>query len=220
MLVLFKLVDQRHREVFHRDFAFAGGIDQQLVVADAEFAGAGAGHEHGGRGNHGPVERGLFAQRVKEFARGCGFGLVFGGEVGGIDHVDAAARHLQAAGAADHQQALGMGLFDGIEQGCGVQPLEPDRQQHRVIAAHGMGQRGGVGEVGGLDGEAGLGFDLAGAAGAAGAAGDGGHFMAAREGFGGEAGADVAGGAEDGDVHVLVPCDLLVGRRYAGAKHC
>ena len=77
------------------------------------------GLQQGGRREIGPVERRFIAQFVAQIAHRLRAGADIFRELRRI-HQFNAGRHFQAAGAADHQQALDAGLFDRGEDLLGA----------------------------------------------------------------------------------------------------
>jgi len=108
VLGLLDLVDDRHRQVFQRDSGRSLRAHQHLVAADAECAGALARFEEDGRRYERPVQSRFPLQEIQCLSRPARAPFVLGGKVRRIDQLHA-RRHFQAAGTADHQQALHAG---------------------------------------------------------------------------------------------------------------
>ena len=125
-------------------------------------------------------------------------------EVLGVDQLDA-GRDIEAAGAADHQEALhARGGDPGVDRLRALQEIVVDLRvgpagvvggDHGIGALHGGGDGGGVGDVGLDHGETGARRELRRGA------GERGDGMAAGEGFVEDGGADIAGGADQSDLH-------------------
>ncbi|MNS75070.1 hypothetical protein D3C72_1085700 [compost metagenome] len=110
-----------------------------------------------------------------------------------------AGRHEQAARATHYQQALdpsGLHRIDDLRR-LGLQ--EPHGADDGIVARQGGGQGSAVGHIYIACCHAGAVRQ------AAGLAGEGGHGVAAAQCFVGQAGAHVAGGADDGDLHGCCP---------------
>ena len=182
-------------------------VDEQAVLAGAVLARALARLEHRRRAHVGPVDVGRRrAVDVQRLGLGQRVGLPLLAEVVGVEDAHAGG-DLEAAGAAQHDQARDARARESLEQGArrGRQRLgrlaeaRADGADGEVVAAGDLGHAGGIGGVAGHDGQA-VAVQVVGLR----VAHDRGDLVPALERLGHRAGPDAAARAEDDDPHRLI----------------
>ena len=113
----FEFVDEGDGVVFGGDGAVSLFVGDEGGGAETEFAGALAGLDESWRREIGPQKIGL-AEEFEGVAMGDGDGLVFLGQMAGVDEVDSGS-DLEAAGSADEDEAAGVGFVQAGDEGAG-----------------------------------------------------------------------------------------------------
>jgi hypothetical protein len=222
-LIIFYFIEKCYAKVFYRQPALAFGIEDRLVGAKAEFAGAAIGdsgvHENGGA-KECPVEILLFLKDVEVVAGGLRTAFVLGGKLRCI-HELYTGRYFQTATTADNDESFYAGSFDGFLNGfiggdiifvdAGILPPRVIGAEYDVVPLHKVCQFVGIEDVTFFGGEVGVRDPEV-----LGVARYGGDVMATVEGFLNEVGADKSGGSENGNFHgrvfiyLFLPFEVLL----------
>ena len=197
MLGLLDLVEDGDREVLPADEAVALAVLDQAIKAEAELGRPLAGLDRGGGRDRRPIEVAHLADRLQ-----CHRGRLRGRRLHALfRHVvemGAAVLAGQAAGANHEKAAFHARLPDHVDHAADVVLVPLHRDNDRVMALQRARQHGPVAGAAGPHGDAGARLELAGVT------GDCRDLVAAPQRLVEDTAADVARGANDRDVHVLV----------------
>ena len=210
---LLQLVDQCDRIILGGDRAAALGVDQKLVGAEAELAGALARLDQGRGREEGPVEALLLLQQIEEGAALAGLVEIGGRKFRGVEQLHA-RRDLETAGAADDEIALHARLLHRREQPGRVAGGKVNGADHGVMAGDQGREPVAIEDIALAGSDAGTCRHLLGIADA------GGDLVAAAGQFGEQARADKAGCAGESDKNNFRICSLnYINKGIRGRDH-
>src|SRR5436190_7540456 len=198
VLGLLELVEDRDGEVLAADQALALGVLEQVILAEAELAGALARLDRGGGRDRRPVEIGRRLDLLESQRRGLG-GWRLDALLRHVIQMGAAILAQQAAGTDHEQAALDARLAHDVEHPADVVLVPLHRDDRRIVALDHFREPGPVAGAAGPDGHARARLDLLGIA------RDGGHRVAAPKRLVENSAANSAGGTDQDDIHSLVP---------------